>query len=113
MIVKLPPHTCIKIAVEFPIDYRPVLQQIENLIKLNLKIIVSAPGNLPKKPTFAKFFERAYKVRVVTVFPTLAALVLRQLFLDLTWDKFLREDYQFNKITCMSGIYISADVFVT
>lgn len=90
--VELPPHTRTEIAVEFPIDYRPALQQMENLIKLSLKTITSAPENPPKKPTLAKFFERAYKVRAVTVFPALAALVLRQPFLDLTWGQFLRED---------------------
>ena len=55
------------------------------------------PGNPPKKPTLAKFFERVYKICAVTVFPTLAALVLQHPFLDLTWGQFLREEYQFDE----------------
>lgn len=95
--VELPPHTRTEIAVEFPVDYRPALQQMENLIKSSLQTITSAPGNPPKKPTLARFFERAYKIRAVTVFPALAALVLQHPFLDLTWGQFLREEYQFDE----------------
>ena len=76
MIVKLPPHTRTKIAVEFPINYRPALQQMENLIKLSLQTITSAIGNPPKKPTLTRFFEKAYKICAVTVFLAFAALVL-------------------------------------
>ena len=97
IMVELPPHTRTKIAVEFPIDYRPALQQMDNLIKSSLQTITSAPGNPPKKPTIARFFERAYKICIVTVFPVLAALVLQHPFLDLTWGQFLREEYQFDK----------------
>ena len=95
--VELPPHTCTEIAVEFPVDYRPALQQMENLIKSSLQTITFAPGNPPKKPTLARFFERAYKIRAVTVFPALVALVLQHPFFDLTWGQFLREEYQFDK----------------
>lgn len=70
---------------------------MENLIKSSLQIITSAPGNPPKKPTLARFFERAYKICAVTVFPALAALVLQYPFLDLTWGQFLREEYQFDE----------------
>ena len=95
--VELQLHTCTEIAVKFSVDYRPALQQIENLIKSSLQTIMSAPGNSPKKPTFARFFERAYKIRVVTFFSALAALILQHLFLDLMWGEFLREEYQFDK----------------
>ena len=97
IIVELPPHTCTEIAVKFPVNYKPALQQMENLIKSNLQTITSAPGNPPKKLTFARFFKRIYKIYIVTIFPTLVALILQHPFLDLTWGQFLGEEYQFNK----------------
>ena len=84
IMVELLPHTCTEIAVKFPVDYKPALQQMENLIKSSLQTITSAPGNPPKKPILASFFERAYKICTMTVFQALAALVLQHSFLDLT-----------------------------
>lgn len=95
--IELPPHNRVEISVEFPIDYRPALQQMEDLIKPSLKANASKPGHPPRKPTLAKFFERAYKVRAVTFVPALAALVLRKPSLDLTWGQFIREDYLFDE----------------
>lgn len=60
-IVELLPYICTKIAIGFPINYRPTLQQIKNLIKSSLKTIASAPGNPLKKLILTKFSERAYK----------------------------------------------------
>lgn len=97
MIVKLLLHICTKIAIEFSVNYKPVLKQMENLIKSNLQIITSMPRNLAKKPTLAKFFKRAYKICAVIVFSALAALILQHSFLDLTWSQFMREKYQFDK----------------
>lgn len=110
--IELPPHTRTEIAVEFPTDYRPALQQMKNLIKSSLKTTTSKPGHPPKKSTLAKFFERAYKVCAVTVFPTLAPLVLRQTSLGLTWGQFMREDYLFDKRELIHQKLISPDVFV-
>lgn len=56
---------------------------MEDLFKSNVKTIVSVLGILPKKPTLARFFEKAYKIRAVTVFSTLAVQVLKHLSLDL------------------------------
>lgn len=36
IMVELPPYICTEIAVEFSVDYKPALQQIENLIKSSL-----------------------------------------------------------------------------
>lgn len=96
-IIKFPLHTFTKTFFEFLIDYRPALQQIENSIKSKLKIITSAPGNPPRKPTFAGFFEKAYKIWTVAIYPAFAALVLQQPFFDLTRGQFLRKDYLFNE----------------
>lgn len=52
---------------------------------------------LSKKPTLAKFFEKAYKIKVIIVFLILATLVLRHLSLDLTQIQFLSKMYQFKK----------------
>ena len=82
--VELPPHTRTEIIVEFSIDYKPTLQKMEDLLKLSLKTIVSTPGIPPKQSILARFFEKAYKIRAVTVFPTLAMLVLKYPSLDLT-----------------------------
>ena len=94
---ELPLHTCTEIAVEFSVNYRPALQQMENLIKSSLQIITSAPRNPSKKPTLTRFFEKAYKICAMIVFPPLATLVLQHPFFDLTWGQFLREEYQFDK----------------
>ncbi len=83
--VKPPLHTQTKITVEFPIDYKPALNKMGDLLKSSLKTIVSVPGIPPKKPTLARFFERAYKIRAVIVFPALATLVLKHPSFDLTW----------------------------
>ncbi len=96
-IVELLPHTWTEIIVEFPINYKPALQKMEDLLKSSLKTIVSVPEIPPKKPTLARFFERAYKIRAMTVFPVLATLVLKHLSLDLTWGQFLSEKYQFDE----------------
>lgn len=69
--IELPPHSREEISVEFPIDYRPALQQMEDLIKPSLKANASKPGHPPRKPALGKFFERADKVRAVTFFPAL------------------------------------------
>lgn len=95
--IELPSHIRAEIFVEFPIDYRPASQQMEDLIKSSLKATTSKPGHPTRKPIHAKFFERKYKVRAVTVFPALAVLVLRQPSLDLTWGQFMKEDYLFDK----------------
>ncbi len=84
-IVELSPYTWTEITVQFPIDYKPALQKMENLLKLSLKTTMSIPGIPPKKLTLTRFFERAYKIRVMTVFPALATLVLKHPSLDLTW----------------------------
>lgn len=95
--VKLPPYTWKKITVEFFIDYKPTLQKIKDLLKLSLKIIVSIPGILSKKPTLIRFFKRAYKIKAMIVFLSLAMLVLQYLSLNLIWDQFLSKKYYFNK----------------
>ncbi len=70
---------------------------MENLLKLSFKTIVSVPGIPPKKSTLARFFMRAYKIRTVTIFRTLAILILKHPSVDLTWGQFLSEKYQFDK----------------
>lgn len=82
--VELPQYTRTEIIIQFPINYKPVLQKMENLFKSNLKTIVFVSGIPPKKPTFAKFFEKTYKIGAMTVFLVLATLVLKHLSLDLT-----------------------------
>lgn len=82
--VELSPYTWTKITVEFLIDYKSILQKIENLLKLNLKTIVFISRIPPKKPTFVRFFEKIYKIRVVIVFPVLATLIFKYLSFDLT-----------------------------
>lgn len=82
--VKLSLHTQIEITVEFPINYKPTLQKMEDLLKLSLKIIMSVLGLLFKKPNLVRFFVRAYKIRAVTVFSALITLVLKHLSLNLT-----------------------------
>lgn len=66
--VKLPSHTWTEIGVEFPIEYKLALQMIEDLLKSSLKTIISVSEIPTKKPTLPKFFERAYKIRAVTIF---------------------------------------------
>lgn len=83
-IVELPPYTQTEIAVKFLIDYKHICQKIEDLFKSRLKTIVSIPGIPPKKTTLAKFFERAYKIKAMSVFPALAILVLQHPSLILT-----------------------------
>lgn len=83
--VKLLLHTQIEITIKFPINYKPTLLKMEDLLKLSFKIIMSVLGLLSKKPTLMKFFERAYKIREVTVLSALVTLVLKHLSLDLTW----------------------------
>lgn len=68
--VELPPHTWTKIIVKFSIDYRPTLQKIEDLLKSSLKTIVSISKILLKKLILARFLEKTYKIRVMTVFFT-------------------------------------------
>ncbi len=91
--VELPLHTRTEITVEFPIAYKPALQKMEDLLKLSLKRIMSVLAIPLKKPTLARFFERAYKIRAVTVFPALAMLVLKHPSLDLTWSQCLGKEY--------------------
>lgn len=50
---------------------------------------------LSKKLIFARFFERVYKIKAVTVFLTLAILVLKYPLLDL--NQFLSKEYLFDK----------------
>lgn len=57
---------------------------MEDLLKSSFKTIVFISRILSKKPTLARFFRRAYKIRVVTVFPPLTMLVLKYSSLDLT-----------------------------
>lgn len=57
---------------------------MEDLFKWSLKIIMFFSKTLSKKPILAKFFEKAYKIKVIIVFLILATLVLRHLSLDLT-----------------------------
>lgn len=57
---------------------------MKDLLKSSLKTIMSVSRIPPKKLILARFFERAYKIRAVTVFPTLAILVLKHPSLDLT-----------------------------
>ena len=75
--VELLLHIYTKIVIKFSIDYRLAFKQIENLIKSSLKTIISPPENLPKKKTLAKFFEKAYKVLAVMIFPAFMVLVLQ------------------------------------
>lgn len=82
--LELPAHTWIEITIEFPINYKPALQKIKDLLNLSLETIVFVSGISPKKPTLARFFERAYKIRAVTVFPSVVTLVLKYPSLDLT-----------------------------
>lgn len=95
--VKLSQHTWIEIIIEFPINYKPTLQKMEDLLKLNLKTIMSVLWFLPKKPSLVRFFEKAYKIMVVTVFLALVTLVLKHLSLDLIWGQFLSKEYQLDK----------------
>lgn len=81
--IELPLYTQIEITITFPINYKPVLPKIEKMLKLSLKTLVSISKILPKKPTFARFFKKAYKIRAVTVFLALAILVLNHPSLDL------------------------------
>lgn len=57
---------------------------MEDLLKSSLKTIVSISEISLKKLTLARFLEKTYKIRVVTVFPLLAILVLKYLSLNLT-----------------------------
>lgn len=66
---------------------------MEDLLKPSLKTIVYISGILPQKLIFARFFEKVYKIGVVTVVPILATLVLKHPSLDLTWDQFLSKKY--------------------
>ncbi len=95
--VELPPHTRIEITVKFPINFKTALQKMEDLFKSNLKTIMFVLGIPPKKPTLARFFKKAYKIRAVTVFPVLATLVWKHSLLDPTCGQFLSEEYQFDK----------------
>ena len=95
--VELPPYTWTEITVKFSINYKPTFQKMEDLLKSSLKIIVSVPRIVPQKPTLTRFFKRIYKIRVVTVFLALAALVLKHPLFELTWGQFLSEKYQFDK----------------
>lgn len=70
---------------------------MEDLLKLSFKMIISIFEIPSKKPTLARCFQRVYKIRIVTVFPALAMVVLKYPSLDLTWTQFLSEEYQFNK----------------
>ncbi len=57
---------------------------MKDLFKLNLKIIAAVLGIPSKKLTLTRFFERVYKIKAITIFPTLAMLVLKHPSLDLT-----------------------------
>ena len=70
---------------------------MEDLLKLSLKIIVSVFRILPKKPTLMRFYENAYKIKAVIVFPAFMVLILKHPSLDLTWEQFLSKEYQFDK----------------
>lgn len=72
-------HTWTEISVEFFFDNKPILQKINDLLKLNLIIIISVLGILPKKLTLVSFFKRIYKTRAVAVFLTRETLVLKHL----------------------------------
>ena len=67
---------------------------MEDLLKSNLKTIVSVPVILP---TLVRFFEKAYKISAITVFLVLAALVFKHTLLDLIQSQFLSKEYQFDK----------------
>lgn len=54
--IELPLHTQTEITIEFPIEYKPALQKMEDLLKLSLKTIMIVPQIPPKKSTLAKFF---------------------------------------------------------
>lgn len=95
--VELPSHTWTEITVEFSINYKPALQNMEDLLKLSLETIMSVIEILPIKSTLARFFERVHKIRAVTVFPALVMLILRHPLPDLTWGQFLSKKYQFDK----------------
>lgn len=66
---------------------------MKDLLNSSLKTIGSVPEILSKQPTLARFFERVYKISVVTVFPVLSMLVLKHLSLDQIWDQFLSKKY--------------------
>lgn len=83
--VELPPYTRTKIIVKFPINYKLAHQKMRDLLKSSFNTIVSILGILLKKPTLARFFKKVYKIKIVTVFPTLATLVLKYPSLDLIW----------------------------
>lgn len=83
IIVEPLPHTWTKITMEFSIDYKPAFQKMKNLIKSNYKMIVFVFGISPKKSTLARFFERVYNIKAVTVFLILVILVKKHLLLDL------------------------------
>lgn len=59
---------------------------IEDLLKSSFKMIMSILKILPKKPTLAKFFKKAYKMRAMIIFPSLGIMLLQQPSLDLTWS---------------------------
>lgn len=82
-IIKLLLYIQTEIIIEFCIDYKPTLQKIKNLLKLNFKIIISILEILLKNLTFIRFFEKIYKIKVVIVFMALETLVLKYLLLDL------------------------------
>lgn len=73
-----------EITIEFFIKYKPVLEKMEDLLKSNLRIIVFVLGIPPKKPTLVRFFERAYKIRAMTIFLALAMLIFKHPSLNLT-----------------------------
>lgn len=82
-IIELPSYTRTKISIQFFINYKLALQKMEDILKSSLKIIVSVPKILLKKTTLVGFFEKAYKIKAVIVFPARAIFVLKYSSLNL------------------------------
>lgn len=85
IMVKLLPYTWAKIAIKFPINFKPSLEKVEDLLKSNLKMIVFISKIPSTKPTLTEFFKRVYKIRTMTVFVALAIMVLHQLSFNLIY----------------------------
>lgn len=70
---------------------------MENLLKSNFKAIIFVFTILTKKPTFARFLKKIYKIRAISVFPSLITLILQYPSFDLIWKQFPSKKYQFDK----------------
>ena len=82
-IINLPRHTRSIIEVAFPDSFRPFLTEMENKVKQ----LLNKEGS---RHEFERFFEKAYKIRIVVVIPGLSRLIHNNLSLNLTWTQFCR-----------------------